>query len=275
MCSTYIPEENRIRDSISRQGYPVLTFAPILKHRLFPLADILADLLKACQEGMGGPVEIEFGVNLVGTADSINEFHLLQIRPMPQFDQQVSPSISDAQKSAAICHSRLALGNGHNGNMVDIVLVDPKTFDPAHTIDIAAEIGRLNSELQAQRKRYLLIGPGRWGSSDRWLGIPVTWKDISGVGAIIETSHPAMQADPSQGSHFFQNLTSSGIFYLTLQSDAHGFLRWGWLANQTTLTRTTYLRHIQLRHPLDIYVDGKSSEGIILDSGQNLLEASG
>ena len=275
LCSTYMPEENRLRDSLSQKGYPVLTFAPVLKHKLFPLADILADLLQACEQGMGGPVEIEFGVNLVGTAESLDEFHLLQIRPMPQFDQQVSPSISGAQKAAAICHSRLALGNGHNGDMVDIVLVDPKTFDPAHTIDIAAEISRLNSELQAQRKRYLRIGPGQWGSSDRWLGIPVTWKDISGVGAIIETSHPAMQADPSQGSHFFQNLTSSGIFYLTLQSDAHGFLRWDWLANQTTLTRTTYLRHIQLRHPLDIYVDGKSSEGIILDSGQNLLKASG
>ena len=275
MCSTYIPEENRIRDSISRQGNPVLTFAPILKHRLFPLADILADLLDVCQKGMGGPVEIEFGVDLVGNSKSINEFHLLQIRPMPQFDQQVSPSISDAQKTAAICHSRMALGNGHNCDLADIVLVDPETFNPAHTVDIAAEIGRLNSELQQQQKRYLLIGPGRWGSSDRWLGIPVTWKDISGVGAIIETSHPKLQADASQGSHFFQNLTSSGIFYLTLQSDAHGFLRWDWLANQTTLTRTTYLRHIQLARPLELYVDGKSSEGIILDPGENPPEASG
>jgi hypothetical protein len=194
---------------------------------------------------------------------------------MPQFDRQVSPSISEAQKAAAICHSRLALGNGHDGSMVDIVLVDPKTFDPAHTVDIAAEIGRLNTELQRQQRRYLLIGPGRWGSADRWLGIPVTWKDISGVGAIIETSHPALQADSSQGSHFFQNLTSSGICYLTLQNEAHGFLRWDWLANQTTLTRTTYLRHIQLTHPLELYVDGKSSEGIILDSGPNPPEALG
>jgi len=218
---------------------------------------------------MGGPVEIEFGVNLAGNTNRINEFHLLQIRPMPQFDQQVSPTLSDAQKKAAICHSHMALGNGHNDKMVDIVLVDPDTFDPAHTVEIAAEIGRLNSELQQQQKRYLLIGPGRWGSSDRWLGIPVTWKDISGVGAIIETSHPTLQADPSQGSHFFQNLTSSGIYYLTLQNDAHGFLRWDWLANQPTLTHTTYLRHIQLVRPLELYVDGKSSEGIILDAAEN------
>ncbi|MGD9330814.1 MAG: PEP/pyruvate-binding domain-containing protein [Desulfobacterales bacterium] len=265
MCSTYLPEENRIRDSLSPQGYPILTFAPLLKHGVFPLAELLSDLLKACQAGMGGPVEIEFGLNLAGSAGAISEFHLLQIRPMPQFDQQIRPAVSDARKSDAICYSSMALGNGHYRDLADVVLVDPETFDPAHTVDIAAEISRLNGELQRQQKRYLLIGPGRWGSSDRWLGIPVTWKDISGVGAIIETSHPTLQADPSQGSHFFQNLTSSGICYLTLQNEAHGFLNWDWLAGQTTLKRSTYLRHIQLPRPLELYVDGRSSEGFILD----------
>ena len=221
---------------------------------------------------MGGPVEIEFGINLAGNADTQDEFHLLQIRPMPQFDLQARPVISAAQKDHAICYSRMALGNGHFADMADIVLVDPETFDPARTIDIAAEIGRLNAELQQQQKRYLLIGPGRWGSADRWLGIPVTWQDISGVGAIIETSHPTLQADPSQGSHFFQNLTSSGICYLTLQNSAHGFLRWDWLARQTTLTRTAFLRHIQLAYPLQLYVDGKFSEGFVLDTREGLAE---
>ena len=266
MCSSYRPEENRIRDTLSPQGYPVLTFAPILKHRRFPLADILADLLADCQKGMGGPVEIEFGVNLTADADP-DEFHLLQIRPMPQLDRQVSAPITEAQKAAAICYSRLALGNGRFHDMADIVLVDPETFDPARTVEIAGEIGRLNSALQGQHKRYLLIGPGRWGSADRWLGIPVIWRDICGVGAIIETSHPALHADPSQGSHFFQNLTSSGICYLTLQNETHGFLRWDWLNRQPTAIRTNFLRHIRLPHPLELYVDGKSSEGIILDPG--------
>jgi CheY-like chemotaxis protein len=272
MCSSYIPEENRLRDSIVRQGYPVLTFAPILKHRRFPLANILNDLLDACRDGMGGPVEMEFGVNLAGNADDLDEFHLLQVRPMPQFDQQVRPLISESQKAKAVCYSRMALGNGHYADMADIVLVDPEAFDPARTLDIAAEIGRLNSELRRQQRRYFLIGPGRWGSADRWLGIPVTWKDISGVGAIVETSHPALQADPSQGSHFFQNLTSSGICYLTLQNPAHGFLRWDWLTRQIPLERTSYLRHIQLAKPLQLYVDGKSSEGIILDPTESQTE---
>jgi hypothetical protein len=275
MCSTYIPAENRIRDSLAPKGYPVLTFAPLLKHRRFPLADILVDLLAACQEGMGGPVEIEFGVNLTGNDDAPDEFHLLQIRPMPQFDLQSRPMLSESQKSNAVCYSRMALGNGHYADMADIVVVDPESFDPARTIDIATEIGRLNAELRRQQKRYFLIGPGRWGSADRWLGIPVTWQDISGVGAIIETSHPALQADPSQGSHFFQNLTSSGICYLTLQNSDHGFLRWDWLARQTTLTRTTFLRHIQLAYPLQLYVDGKSSEGFVLDPRGSLPEAKG
>ena len=266
MCSSYLPEENRIRDVSSPKGYPVLTFAPILKHGRFPLADILSDLLADCQKGMGGPVEIEFGVNLTADPDA-DEFHLLQIRPMPQLDRQVSASITEAQKADAICYSRMALGNGRYRDMADIVLVDPETFDPARTVEVAAEIGRLNSELQGRQKRYLLIGPGRWGSADRWLGIPVIWRDICGVGAIIETSHAALHADPSQGSHFFQNLTSSGICYLTLQNEAHGFLRWDWLDRQPTATRTNYLRHIELSHPLELYVDGKSSEGIILDSG--------
>ena len=275
MCSTYIPAENRIRDSLTPRGYPVLTFAPLLKHRRFPLADILADLLAACQEGMGGPVEIEFSVNLTGAADTPNEFHLLQVRPMPQFDLQARPMLSDSQKAHAVCYSRLALGNGHYDDMADIVLVDPETFDPARTIDIAAEIGRLNAELQQAQKRYLLIGPGRWGSADRWLGIPVAWQDISGVGAIIETSHPALQADSSQGSHFFQNLTSSGICYLTLQNSSDGFLRWDWLARQTPRAHTAYLKHIRLAYPVQLYVDGKSSEGFVLDPQESRPEAEG
>jgi hypothetical protein len=268
MCSSYLPEENRIRDTLSPQGYPILTFAPILKHGRFPLADLLADLLAECQKGMGGPVEIEFGVNLTTDPETPDEFHLLQIRPMPQLDRQVSSSITEAQKKEAVCYSRLALGNGRYRDMADIVLVDPETFDPARTVEIAAEIGRLNSELERQQKRYILIGPGRWGSADRWLGIPVIWRDIRGVGAIIETSHAALHADPSQGSHFFQNLTASGICYLTLQNESHGFLRWDWLNRQTTTTRTPFLRHIRLPQALELCVDGKSSEGVILDSGQ-------
>ncbi len=264
LSSTFIPEENRIRDSApSRGGYPVVTFAPILKHNTFPLPAVIMDLLASGRQGMGGPVEIEFAVQLPRSRDEKAFFHLLQIRPMPQFEQQTGDVLTAEAKSEALCFSSLALGNGRYSDIADIVLVDPETFDPARTVDIAAEIGRLNSALAQAGHRYLLIGPGRWGSADRWLGIPVAWNDISQVAAIVETGHPRIQADPSQGSHFFQNLTSLGIVYLTLQKPEHGHLRWDWFQRQPDRARTTYLRHIRLARPLVIQVDGRTSEAVI------------
>ena len=270
LSSTFVPEENRIRDSAPRRGgYPVVTFAPILKHNTFPLPDIIIDLLDSGSQGMGGPVEIEFAVQLPRSRDDEAAFHLLQIRPMPQFEQQAGEALTASEKTEALCFSRLALGNGRYSNITDIVLVDPESFDPARTVDIAAEIGRLNTELGKFGRRYLLVGPGRWGSADHWLGIPVTWNDISQVAAIVETGHPRIQADPSQGSHFFQNLTSLGIVYLTLQKPEHGHLRWDWFDRQSDLTRATYLRHIRLATPLLIQVDGRTSEAVIREQSES------
>ena len=264
LSSTFVTEENRIRDSAStRGGYPVLTFAPILKHSTFPLAAIIIDLLKMGRQGMGGPVEIEFAVQLPRQPEDEAAFHLLQIRPMPQFEQHAAAALTDTAKSEALCFSRLALGNGRYTDVRDIVMVDPECFDPARTAAMATEIGRLNTELRRAGRRYLLIGPGRWGSADHWLGIPVAWDDISQVAAIVETGHPRIQADPSQGSHFFQNLTSLGIFYLTLQSPEHGHLRRAWFDQQPDTARTTFLRHIRLATPLIIEVDGRTSEAVI------------
>ncbi|MBL0715125.1 MAG: phosphoenolpyruvate synthase PpsA [Desulfosarcina sp.] len=273
LSSTFMPAENRIRDSApARDGYPVLTFAPILKHNTFPLPAIIIDLLKAGSQGMGGPVEIEFAVQLPHNRDDEAFFHLLKIRPMPQFEQQSGGDLAEATKAEALCFSRLALGNGRYTDIADIVLVDPDRFDPARTVEIAAEISRLNAELRRAKRRYLLIGPGRWGSADHWLGIPVTWNDISQVAAIIETGHPRIQADPSQGSHFFQNLTSLGIVYLTLQDADHGHIRWAWFERQPSLARTAFLRHIRLSDPLTIQVDGRSSEAVVLEKAEPARE---
>ena len=266
VSSSYIPEENRIRDAASaRDGYPVVTFAPILKHKAFPLAAVIIDLLASGHQGMGGPVEIEFAVQLPRHQDELAVFHLLQIRPMPQFEQHAAETLSAEAKAQALCFSRLALGNGRYADVTDIILVDPANFDPARTPAIATEIGRLNHELRQAQRRFMLIGPGRWGSSDRWLGIPVTWNDISQVAAIIETGHPRIQADPSQGTHFFQNLTSLGVFYLTLQKPEHGHLRWEWFEQQPDLSRSTFLRHIRLPAPLIIQVDGCTSEAVVYE----------
>ena len=270
LSSTFVPEENRIRDSApTRGGYPVMTFAPILKHNTYPLPAIIIDLLESGRQGMGGPVEIEFAVQLPRLKDEEAVFHLLQIRPMPQFEQQAGETLAEGDKAGALCFSKLALGNGRYRNVTDIVLVDPEKFDPARTVDIAGEIGSLNHELGKAGRRYLLIGPGRWGSADHWLGIPVTWNDISQVAAIVETGHPRILADPSQGSHFFQNLTSLGIVYLTLQKPAHGHLRWDWFNRQPDLARTTFLRHIRLAAPLNIQVDGRTSEAVVQEPSES------
>ena len=177
--------------------------------------------------------------------------------------------IEDEDIGAAVCYSTSALGNGRSREIGDVVFVNPETFDPARTIDIATEIGQINKLLAQQNRKYLLIGPGRWGSADRWLGIPVSWHDISEVGAMIETRTENFKADPSQGSHFFQNITSLGISYLTISEKGDDFINWKWLQSQPTVKQTTYLHHVELEKPLTIKIDGKKSRAVIVPYVKN------
>jgi hypothetical protein len=261
LSSTYFPEEHRIRDGFLNGGVPVLTFAGILKYREFPLPGILEALLELGRKGMGCPVEIEFAVNLTPPRPV---FDLLQIRPMAVARQKLNVEISGEDRQRAVCYSTMALGNGQVSDLKDIVFVDPEAFDAARTVEIAAEVGRLNKQIEAQSRRYLLIGPGRWGSADRWLGIPVKWSDISAVRAVVETATEAVRADPSQGSHFFHNITSLDISYLTTTANAEDFVDWEWLKSQTTAAKTRYLRHVRLERPLTLKIDGKHSQAVIL-----------
>ena len=158
----------------------------------------------------------------------------------------------------------MALGNGQFNEIEDIIFVNPDRFDAADTIEIAAEIGNVNKEMILSNRKYLLIGPGRWGSADRWLGIPVSWHEISGVGAMIETRTENFRADPSQGSHFFHNITSLGITYLTTSQNGDDFIDWKWLQSLPAEKQTTYLCHVKLEKPLTIKIDGKKSLAVIL-----------
>jgi len=264
MASTYLPQDHRIRDGAHASGHLILTFADILKYQSFPLADILADVLEIGRKGMGCPVELEFAVNLPLGNDRRPSFDLLQIRPMGIIQHHMDVEISPEEIANAVCYSTMALGNGLFEEIGDIVYVNPDTFDPAQTIAIAAEIGQLNHQLVHQKRRYILIGPGRWGSADRWLGIPVRWNDISGVGAMVEAATDGLKADPSQGSHFFHNITSLGISYLTTSDNGTDFIRWDWLQTLPTEKETTYLKHIKLPDPLTIKIDGKTSRAVIL-----------
>ena len=262
MSSTYFPQEHRIRDGFQNGGVPVVTFAGVLKHRAFPLAEVLADILESGRKGVGCAAEIEFAVNPFAEPRPI--FDLLQIRPMAVARQKRDVQISPEEIARAFCHSTMALGNGLVSDIADIIFVDPDTFDVAHTIEIAGEISRLNKQLAAQNRRYLLIGPGRWGSADRWLGIPVKWNDISGVRAVVETTAESLRADPSQGSHFFHNITSLDISYLTASNSGEGFIDWKWLKAQPPHTTTAHLRHLRLEGPLTIKIDGRNSSAVIM-----------
>ena len=266
LSSTYVPEEHRIRDSLSVPGYRVVTFAPILKYNLFPLPQILCDFLELGRKGMGCPVEIEFSVNLSAGRERKGDFYFLQIRPMVADDQRFDVEISPDERARAFCRSSQALGNGKNNDIADIIYVKPRDFKTDSTVETAMEIDRLNAMLLKEKRPYLLAGPGRWGSADRWLGIPVQWKNISGVRAIIELRNQWIKADPSQGSHFFQNITSLGIHYLTVTEDSGSldYLDWSWLESLPAVRETTFLRHVRLEKPFLLKIDGRSREGVII-----------
>ena len=264
LCSTYSAQDHRIRDGVQTSGYPVCTFANILKYQSFPLAEILKDLLRIGRVGMGCPVEIEFAVKMPFDEEQKPLFELLQIRPMAVNQNNLEIEISSEDISNAFCYSTMALGNGQFKEIEDIIFVNPDSFDAADTIEIAAEIGNVNKEMTLSNRKYLLIGPGRWGSADRWLGIPVRWTDISGVGAIVETTIEGLKADPSQGSHFFHNITSLGISYLNTSGGGEDFIDWKWLRSLPATKETPHLKHIILKKPLTIKIDGKESIAVII-----------
>jgi hypothetical protein len=263
LASTYVPEEHRIRDTVHIPGLRVLTFAHLLKYELFPLARILQDLLSLGAKGMGCPVEMEFSVDLKGNENGRSQFAFLQLRPMTARAELEQVNISEEEMSQAFCTSGMALGNAKKQNMSDIVFVKPECFDPGKSQKVAGEISRFNRELVKNGRKYLLIGPGRWGSADHWLGIPVSWSDISGVGAVIEMESDKLVAEPSQGSHFFHNITTLGINYITVSKATKGSLDWPWLSSLPRAGESDFVAHVRLAKPLMLKVDGRQSKCVI------------
>ncbi|MBW2653847.1 MAG: phosphoenolpyruvate synthase PpsA [Deltaproteobacteria bacterium] len=264
LSSTFHVQDNRIRDSFSNKGFPVLTFANVLKYNAFPLAQILEEVTKIGSKWMGSSVEVEFAVNLPDDKTRKPQFSLLQIRPMGQYKQNLEVKIGEKEIKDAFCYSTLSLGNGEYKDIYDIVYVDPETFKAEKTIEVAAEINKINALFNKNNRKYVLIGPGRWGSSDRWLGIPVVWNDISNVGVMLETTIESIKADPSQGSHFFQNITSLGISYITISDKGDDFIDYEFFRCQACENTTTYLKHIKFETPIKILVDGKTSQAVLM-----------
>jgi len=264
VISTYIPAEHRIRDTNAAIGYPVVTFASILKHNLFPLAPLLVDILEMGSESIGAPVEIEFSVNIYHDRDCKPDFAFLQMRPMTARADLGVVDISYEDIEQAVCYATKALGNVISTELRDIIYVKPDAFRRENTRAIAAEIGQLNALLSQQDRKYLLIGPGRWGTADRWLGIPVRWHDISSVGAVIETPLNDLSVEPSHGSHFFHNLITLGICYITVSNKSPDHLDWNWLQAQPISHQTEHVAHVHLEQPLTLKVDGRTSTSVIV-----------
>lgn len=252
-----------IRDGISEDGPTLITFAGILKYDLFPFTALLQDILEIGQKGMGCPVQIEFAVNLHENNEQPPTFAILQIRPLvPAYEYTKITWTKPISKESVFIQSTKVMGNGVITSIRDIVYVPSESFDSTKTIDIADEIGRINSTVSSP---YLLIGPGRWGTTDRFLGIPVRWNQISGVKVMVETAFERFNVEPSQGTHFFHNVTSQGIGYIMIPfRSRRDFIDWAWLTKQPSKKSLNFVRHVRLKKPLTIKLDGKKGSAVVL-----------
>lgn len=264
LASTYDVYDQVLYDGIYDGGRKVITFANILQHNAFPLAEILQEVLRISQLEMGRPVEIEFAVNL-DYNQSLNRFYLLQIRPIVDTKEVITEEVGAIPKENLIISSENALGHGIDSSVCDIIYVKPDTFNPSYNQLIAYEVEKLNEKMQKENRHYVLVGPGRWGSNDTWLGIPVKWPHISNARVIVESGLSNYRIEPSQGTHFFQNLTSFGVSYLTINPyNNDGFYDIDYLNSLPAYEETTYLRHVRFKKPIVIKVDGRKSIGVIL-----------
>jgi CheY-like chemotaxis protein len=268
--STYSPENDAVYDGISRPGVRVVSFAPVLKHGVFPLAEILSVLLEHGCRGTGAPVEIEFAVDLSAPRGAAREFGFLQLRPLAVTRELYDLQIGEVCREDLVCHSRMVLGNGRLDRIRDLVVVDFDRFDRSRSHAAAAEIASFNRTLSGEQAPYILVGVGRWGSADPLLGIPVTWDQISGARVIVEAGFRDFRVTPSQGTHFFQNLVANGTGYFTVNPElGEGFVDWEWLAASPAAAAGRHVRHIRLEGPCLVKMNGRRNEGVILKPGRS------
>tara|TARA_A100001037_G_scaffold247623_1_gene229623 strand:- start:3 stop:2996 length:2994 start_codon:yes stop_codon:yes gene_type:complete len=265
-------EDNIIRDTLAQNGTRVITFTPILKWSMFPLVDILNDLLEMGKDSLGCEVEIEFAVNIFEDENKSPEFSLLQIKPMVMGGSRELINMDNESSKSILCNSKVTLGDGFIDNVQHIVFVDPKKFRAANTKTIAKEIHQINNAM-LNKSPYILVGPGRWGSADPWLGIPVNWEHISGASAIVEIGINDFPVDPSFGSHFFQNVTSMRLGYFTIDNDSkEESFDHNWLKKQKIIKNKKFTACYELERPLRIKIDGQTGNGIILKPNEIDIE---
>jgi CheY-like chemotaxis protein len=265
IASTYIMQDNVVRDGYNYQGKKLVTFSNILKHDTIPLAEVLDRILRLGEEEMGNPVEIEFAIDLKLKKGEKASLKLLQIRPVASKDESVNITDEELKKSDSLIVSRSALGNGVINNIHDIVYVRTQNFDASKTNEIVEYIDSLNKNFIEREENYILVGPGRWGSSDPWLGISVNWSQISAARLIVESGLEDYRIDPSQGTHFFQNLTSFRIGYFTINPFINdGIYDIDFLDKQPAVFENEFVRHVKFDKSLRIIIDGKKNLGMVL-----------
>ena len=265
IASTYNLQDRVIYDSLYEGGRKLITFANVLQHDVFPLAQILKEILHIAQIEMGRPIEIEFAVNLDYSTAKQHVFYLLQIRPIVDSKEMINEDIGSIPEENAIITCNSALGHGITSDLYDLVYVKPEAFSAAKNQSIMYEIEKVNRGLVNENRHYVLVGPGRWGSADVWLGIPVKWSHISNARLIVESGLSNYRVDPSQGTHFFQNLTSFGAAYFTINPFIHdGTYDTEFLNAQPAIYESEYVRHVRFDKPIIMKVDGRKNRGVVM-----------
>lgn len=263
-ASTFDLNNQVIRDGTHHEGKKIITFSNILNHDTFPLAPLLKDLLDISSNALNHPVEIEFAANLDTPKGEPKIFNYLQVRPIVNIDRRNQIKTESIPKNKLILSSEKAMGNGIIDDVKDLIYVKTKDFNPANNKKIAAELDKLNKDMQKANRQYILIGPGRWGSSDPWLGIPIKWINISGVRLLVEMGIESFKVDPSQGTHFFHNLTSFGVGYFTITPHLKdGFINNDFLNAQEAVYESDFIRQIRVKEPFIINIDGRKTCGVI------------
>lgn len=265
IVSTYDPYDQVIRDGYYPGGRKILSFVNVLQHEVFPLADTLDQILHVGEDEMGRPIEIEFAVNIDPQNPGFATFYLLQVRPIVDNKEVMEEDLTLVEQEDTILTSTSVLGHGIVTDVQDIIYVKTGAFCSSNNQSIAYDIEKMNRQFTGEEKNYVLVGPGRWGSSDSWLGIPVKWPHISNARVIVECGLENYRVDPSQGTHFFQNLTSFGVGYFTINPfKGDGWFDEGYLNSLPAVEETEYLRHVRFDKPVVIKMDGKKSLGVVL-----------
>ena len=263
-ASVYNADNNTIYPGISKQGPRIINFANVLKYNYTPLAQTLEVVLDVVKEALGTAIEIEFALDLERDEHGRCSFYLLQIKPLIGSSEDYVVDMDKIKPDDILLFSEKGMGNGLISTIADVIYIDKDKFDKRFTEDMAREISQLNDEMVQTNQPYLLIGPGRWGTRDKWIGVPVNWPQISNAKVIVETSLEDFPLDASSGSHFFHNVTSMNVGYFTVQPEmSKSFVNWELLSSQELIKETNWFRHVRFAEPLMVRMDGKKRISVI------------